>query len=128
MLHLKHLGRLGLQFLTRLYNLSVREADIPAIWKKATIIPVPKPGKNHDVGDSFRPISLLCPEVKVQERMMLPDLKVSLRNNNSQHGFRSRRSTTTALIPLVTTMARGFNHAKPAARTGLLSIDLSKTN
>ena len=36
------------------------------------------------------------------------------------------RSTITALMPLATKVAVGFNQRKPAKRTGLLAIDLSK--
>ena len=125
-LHLKHLGRNGIRFLTRLFNLSVRHADIPAIWKAATIIPVPKPGKPQDQGLSYRPISLLCPEVKVLERLLFPSFSASFDASPNQHGFRPGRSTITALLPLSTRVAEGFNQPKPASRTGLLSIDLSK--
>ena len=123
---LKHLGQHGIRFLTRLFNLSLQTADIPVIWKASIVIPVPKPGKPLDEGTSYRPISLLSPEVKVLERLLLPELTQSLAPNRSQHGFRPQHSTTTALMPLVTTIARSFNSAKPAVRTGLLSIDLSK--
>ena len=41
-LHLKHLGPLGLRYLTGLFNLSIREACIPVIWCSANIVPVPK--------------------------------------------------------------------------------------
>ena len=125
-LHLKHLGRNGISFLTRLFNLSLQAADIPAIWKASIVVPVPKPGKPLDEGSSYRPISLLCPEVKVLERLLLPELAQSLTPNRTQHGFRPRHSTVTATIPLVTMIARGFNTPKPAARTGLISVDLSK--
>ena len=47
-LHLKHLGRYAIRYLTRLFTLSVRTAETPAIWRSATIIPVPKPGKPAD--------------------------------------------------------------------------------
>ena len=60
------------------------------------------------------------------ERLLLPDLYATLPMNSSQHGFRSNRSTVTALMHLSTTITRGFNAAKPATRTGLLSIDISK--
>ena len=112
--------------MTRLFNLSVQNADIPAIWRSANIIPVPKPGKPQDQGGSYRPISLLCPEIKILERLHLPSLSSSLIPNSTQHGFRPNQSTVTALFPLVTSVARGFNAPKPAERTGLLSIDLSK--
>jgi hypothetical protein len=47
-LHLKFLGPIGIAYLTTLYNLSIADANIPAIWKKAVIIPIPKPGKPAD--------------------------------------------------------------------------------
>ena len=124
--HLKHLGPNAILFLTQLFNLSVNNADIPAIWRQANIIPVPKPGKPADQGTSFRPISLLCPEVKILEKMILPFINTSLTPSHTQHGFRPGRSVLTALLPLATNIARGFNAKKPAARTGLLSIDLSR--
>ena len=88
-LHLKHLGPRGLAFLTRLFNLSVRDACVPVIWRAAHIVPILKPGKPADMGTSYRPISLLCPEFKVLERLLLPSLSASLKPNQNQHGFRS---------------------------------------
>ena len=126
MIHLKHLGPLGIRYLTHLFNLSVQSADIPALWKSARVIPVPKPGKPTDQGTSYRPISLLCPEIKVLERLNLPFLRVSLSSSPSQHGFKPRHSTISALLPLSTEIVRGFNEKKPATRTGLLCVDLSK--
>ena len=125
-LHLKHLGNKGIRYLTRLFNLSVREACIPAIWKSAIVAPIPKPGKPLNEGTSYRPISLMCPEVKILEKMLLPELSRVLTPNKSQHGFRRNHSTITALMPLSTKIAQGFNAPKPAARTGLLSADLAK--
>ena len=125
-LHLKHLGPLGIRYLTHLFNLSVQAADIPSIWKSAHVIPILKPAKPADQGNSYRPISLLCPEIKVLERLNLRFLKASLTPSPSQHGFRSQHSTVSAILPLTTNIARGLNAKKPAVRTGLLCVDLSK--
>ena len=48
--HLKHVGRVGLQYLIHLYNLSVNHCNIPAIWKRAIIIPIQNHGKLLDQG------------------------------------------------------------------------------
>ena len=126
MLHIKHLGPRGLQYLTHLFTLSLRSADIPAIWKQAAIIPIPKAGKPADLGTSYRPISLLCPAAKVMEKLLLPQLTNHLQLADSQHGFRRQRSTISALLPLAHKVATGFNKSKPADRTVLMAIDFSK--
>ena len=97
-LHLKHLGPLGLQYLTDLFNLSFNHADIPSIWKLAIVFPLLKAGKPAGLGPNYRPISLLCPAAKVLERLLLPELN-TLPISPTQHGFRRNRSTTTALLP-----------------------------
>ena len=124
--HLKHLGPIGFQYLTNLFNLSLQSADIPSIWKQATIIPIPKAGKPRHLGASYRPISLLSPAAKVLERLILPQLTHHLTLADSQHGFRSTRSTTSALLPLVQKVAEGFNQPKPPLRTVAMAIDFSK--
>ena len=53
-------------------------------------------------------------------------LTTTLIPNNSQHGFRPMHSTTTALLPLSTAIAVGFNQRKPATRTAALAIDFAK--
>ena len=125
-LHLKHLGQSGIVFLTDLFNLSVRGGVIPAIWKKALVLPVLKPGKPADQGTSYRPISLISPVVKILERLLLPSLTSAFVLSPTQHGFRPFRSTTTALLPIISKVSEGFNQSKPAARTVVVAIDLSK--
>jgi hypothetical protein len=42
------------------------------------------------------------------------------------HGFAAGRSTVTALLPLVTMAANGFNENKPPSRTAVVAFDISK--
>ena len=123
--HLKHLGPLGILFLTQLYNLSLQQVSIPSIWKTSNIVPLLKPGKPADEGSSYRPISLLSPSVKVLEALLLPTLNTHLPLNQAQHGFRPLHSTTSALLQLSTQVATGFNQRKPE-RTVAVAIDISK--
>lgn len=126
MLHLKHLGQLGLGYLTLLFNLSISKCNIPAIWKMSTIIPLPKPGKNVTESSAYRPISLLSPAVKILEALILPEITKALPPAPHQHGFRPGHSTTTALAHVTNTIARGFNQNKPPDRSVLVAVDLSK--
>ena len=95
-LHLKHLGPRGIQFLTRIFNISVSTASIPSIWKNSIIVPILKPGKPGNQGSSYRPISLLCPAAKILERLVLPYILGSLSTVPSQHGFKLVHSIVTA--------------------------------
>ena len=58
--------------------------------------------------------------------ILLPSLKDALEVSDHQHGFHLRRSTTSALLSLVTLVANGFNEAKPPRRTAAVAIDISK--
>jgi hypothetical protein len=125
-LHLKHLGPNGIAYLTELYNLFLAHADLPAVWKKANIVPILKPGKPANHSKSYRPISLLSPAVKVLERLLVPSVTTSLPCASSQHGYLPMHSTVTALLPLGTKISIGFNEKKPSSRTATVSLDISK--
>ena len=125
-LHLKHLGPRGIQFLTTIFNASLRYCQIPAIWKTSYVIPLPKGGKDPNLAASYRPVSLLCPAVKILEALLLPSIVEHLPPVSHQHGFRPRHSTTSALLKLTTDIASGFNQKKPASRTVVVALDLTK--
>ena len=57
--HLKHIGPLGLAFLTSMFNTALNKNIIPHTWKLANIVPIPKPNTDTDKGTSYRPMSLL---------------------------------------------------------------------
>ena len=125
-LHLKHLGPEGIAFLTDLFNLSTAHSQIPAIWKSSIIVPLPKPGKDLSESKSYRPVSLLCPAIKILERLLLPTLTQHLTVPDFQHGFRPEHSTVTALYDFNEAVATGFNKEAPPDRTILVQLDLSK--
>ena len=125
-LHLKHLGPLALGYLTKIFDLSIATSQIPDIWKSSTIIPLLKPNKPAEESSSYRPVSLLCPGIKLMERLLLPTLQENLEVPDVQHGFRGQHSTVTALHDFNQAVSGGFNEKKPAKRTVLLQLDLSK--
>ena len=57
---------------------------------------------------------------------MLQRISPYLHFSDTQHGFRSGRSTTTALLPVVQHAATGFNQHCPPKRTVVLAVDFSK--
>jgi retron-type reverse transcriptase len=85
-----------------------------------------KPNKDLNQGTSFRRISLLSPLAKTLEKVILPQLTANIPNNTSQHGFKSKHSTTTALHSINNTITTGFNKKKPPERTTAVALDMSK--
>ena len=92
----------------------------------STVVPLLKPKKPAEDSTSYRPVSLLCPAVKILERLILPTLTKHLPIPAHQHGFRAKHSTISALDEFNQQISQGFNKRKPANRTVLLMIDLSK--
>ena len=125
-LHLKHLGPKGITYLTKIFNLSVQTSQIPSIWKTSLIIPLLKPGKDAKEAKSYRPVSLLCPSIKILERLLLPTLDEHLEVPDFQHGFRKNHFTVTALHDINQDINAGFNKNRPPDRTVLVQLDLSK--
>jgi hypothetical protein len=112
--------------MTKLFNLSFSASNLPAIWKSANIIPILKLGKPPNLSTSYRPISLLSPVVKILERLVIPLICSGMPISHSQHGFAAGRSTVTALLPLVTMVANGFNCNKPPFCTAVVASDISE--
>ena len=71
-------------------------------WKKAIVIPIPKPGKDPTNPNSYRPIALTSRICKTMGRMInhRPVWYLESHNllTNVQCGFRSRRSTVDHLV------------------------------
>jgi len=77
---------------------------LPYDWTTANIVPVFKKNDKH-LPSNYRPISLTSIVVKVMEQIIRSRLIKALSNNNrfcdSQHGFRSSRSTVSLLLQAV---------------------------
>lgn len=56
---LTHLSTSALPALLTLFNSSWLNGTFPSAWKLATLVPIPKPGKDPTLPSSYRPISLL---------------------------------------------------------------------
>ena len=71
----------------------------PAYWKTIDVIPIFK-DKNRAMIEQYRPISLLCKDSKVLEKLIFNEIYeiVKTHVDNSQHGFRRHRSVVTQLL------------------------------
>ena len=101
---LKHLPQESLDLLLEIYNRTWTTGAFPDSWREATIIPVPKPGKDSTNPGNYRPIALTSCICKTFERMINSRLVWYLESQglitNIQSGFRKQRSTTDHLVRL----------------------------
>ena len=78
--------------------------EFPHQWRAATVIPIPKPNKDHADPNSYRPIALSSCLCKILERMIntrfIWYLEKSGILDRSQCGFRKHRSTVDHLVSL----------------------------
>ena len=109
---LKHLPPKSLHALLDIFNDMWETGKFPESWELATIIPIPKPGKDHAEPNSYRPIALTSCLCKTLERMINVRLVWYLESNNLispvQSGFRSERSTNDNLVRLETFIRDAF--------------------
>ena len=80
---LKHLEDKGIQMLTSIMNKSSNQRELPAIWKKARIIPILKAGKRPEEVLSYRPISLTSCVSNILEKIIATRLLHWLEKNNN---------------------------------------------
>lgn len=94
---LKELPEKALMKLLHLINAAIRLKYVPAQWKVAEVIMIPKVGKAPNDKKSYRPISLLPTISKLFEKLLLKRLKHIIDERKlipeHQFGFRQKHST-----------------------------------
>ena len=111
---LKHLPDASLLLLLNIFNKICISGDFPSDWRKAIIIPIPKPGKDPTNPTNYRPIALTSYICKTMERMINRRLVWYLESHklltNVQCGLRSRRSTDDHFVRFETFCREAFIH------------------
>ena len=90
--------------LTRIINQSISDGKFPDIWKIGVVTPVLKKGSPLDK-TNYRPVTCLSVLSKVLEKVICDQITNYMESNNllppNQHGFRSGRSTMSALASVM---------------------------
>ena len=124
---LKHLPEPCLEILLHVFNHIWETGDFPSCWHNATIVPIPKPGKDHTDPSNYRPIALTSCVCKTMERMINDRLVWYLETNklltDIQCGFRKQRSTTDHLVRLESFIRDAFINKQHAVS---IFFDLEK--
>ena len=108
---LKAVPETAFPYILRVSNVVWKRIFFYNKWRVATIIPIPKPGKDHSNPRNFRPISLTSCLCKILEKMINGRLVEYMENkifNEIQCGFRRYKLTVDHLLRMVTFVRKGF--------------------
>ncbi|KAF2345377.1 Reverse transcriptase domain [Trinorchestia longiramus] len=87
--------------LTKIFNRYLETGIVPDDWKRANVTPIFKKG-NKQIPNNYRPISLTSVISKTIERLLKVRITKHLNDqnliNDTQHGFREKRSCLTNLL------------------------------
>ena len=116
---LRHLGPIARSALLHLFNLSWETGMVPREWRAATVIPIPKNGKDKKHVASYRPIALTSQVGKLAERLIQTRISHIVESRGlvppEQVGFRPGRSVEDNIGRLVQEVQDGWQ--KPKARS-----------
>ena len=102
---IKHLGPRARAFLLDMFRRIWRGEEIPQKWRTANIKTLLKEGKDPEMTDSYRPISLTSCLGKLMEKIVADRLtsymEMNKLLNENQAGFRKNRCTTDQIHKLV---------------------------
>ena len=121
---LAHPGNKLKNWLLQFLNLSFSTHSIPKIWRRAKVVAILKPGKDPNLPQSYRSISLLCFSYKLMERMILSRINpiVYPLLPDEQAGFRSGKSTCDQVAKLTQDIEHAFQNKQVC---GAVFLDLT---
>ena len=86
-----------------LFNTSIREGEVPTVWKQANVVPIPKVHLPTDISKDRRPISLTPTLSKILQSFIgnwtLQQIREKL--DKRQYGCLKGRSTTHELVDIL---------------------------
>ena len=102
---IKHFGPKVIQNITNLFNKCMKNGCFPTIWNEAHVLPIPKPMKDHNNPNNYRPIAISSCLGRVLEKILANRLQhFCIKNkifNNFQCGFQLNRCCDDVLTTFV---------------------------
>lgn len=112
-----NLPNIGKHLLLSLYNRFLSLGFVPAQWKDARIIPIPKPGGNNSSSVGLRPIALISCVCKIFHTIITRRLEWYIEKNNllsnETTGFRRSRSCLDNLSRIISRIQIGLTEGIP---------------
>jgi len=91
------LGKVGVDWLTTLFNVILKMAKMPREWRTSTVILLYKDKGDVQDCNNYRGIKLLTHTMKLWERVIEGRLRKEISISENQFGFMPGRSTTEAI-------------------------------
>ena len=96
----KCMGKMGIEFLTRLFNRLLMGKRIPEEWRRSVLIPIYKNKGDAQCCGNYREIKLMNHTMKVWERIIEARLRDRVEISKQQYGFMPGKGTTDAMFAL----------------------------
>ena len=109
-----HAGTALKSWLRGFLSSCLRQLKIPKVWRRALVVPIPKPNKPVQDPKSYRPISLLCVPYKILERLIYARIEpiVNPLLPDEQAGFRHDKLTVDQVVLLTQNIEDSFEAKK----------------
>ena len=96
----KYMRKMGIKFLTRLFNRLLMGERMPEEWRRSVLIPIYKNKGDAQCCGNYREIKLMSHTMKVWERIIEARLKDRVEISKQQYGFMPGKGTTDAMFAL----------------------------
>ena len=96
----KCMGKMGIKFLTRLYNRLLMGERMPEEWRRSVLIPIYKNKRDSQCCGNYRVIHLMSHTMKVWKRIIETRLRDRVEISKQQYGFMPGKGTTDAMFAI----------------------------
>ena len=117
------MGKMGMEFLTRLFNKLLMSERMPEEWRRSVLIPIYKNKGDAQCCGNYREIKLMSHTMKVWERIIEARLRDRVEISKQQYGFMPGKGTTDAMFALRMLMEK---YKKGQRELHCVFVDLEK--
>ena len=117
------MGKMGIKFLTRLFNRLLVGEQMPKEWRRSVLIPINKNKGDAQCCGNCRIIKLMSHTIKVLERIIEARLRDRVKISKQQYGFMPGKGTTDAMFALRMLMEK---YRKGQRELHCVFVDLEK--